>query len=134
MNPVQELIDEHMDQLPVSLAKKLLDACKAEAEAKPSLYRITFTKITYSARVMHEDEATEYADVQLQHYTQTMIVEAILRWSGRRPVDLLAEGKIEERWLEQPLPLVWGDEDDSYKLVVSSIEPYDAANKRARAD
>jgi hypothetical protein len=45
MNPIQEMIDEQKHEMPVALAKKLLDACKAEAEAKPKLYRVTVTRV-----------------------------------------------------------------------------------------
>ena len=43
MSRVQELIDERMKELPTGLAKELLEACKAEAEAMPELYRLTVT-------------------------------------------------------------------------------------------
>ena len=41
MNRVQELIDENAELMPTGLAKMLLAACKAEADAKPKLYRAT---------------------------------------------------------------------------------------------
>jgi hypothetical protein len=46
MNRVQELIDENVKHMPTGLAKRLLDACKAEADAKPKLYRATVTRVT----------------------------------------------------------------------------------------
>ena len=45
MNRVQELIDENMSELPVALAKKLLDACKEEADAVPMLHTVTYVRL-----------------------------------------------------------------------------------------
>ena len=44
MSRVQELIDERMRELPVGLARELLEACREEANARPQLYRVSHDK------------------------------------------------------------------------------------------
>ena len=45
MNRVQELIDENKEQMPMALAKVLLDACKEEADNTKQLYKLTWTMV-----------------------------------------------------------------------------------------
>ena len=131
MNSVQELIDEHMDQMPTALAKKLLDACKAEADAKPKLYRITVTRVnavTYTEEIGDETEAC----VKLQDLTETLIVEVIDDATFDRmrccAIGLLAKGMLYEPWLKMSMPRVINR--DTFMLIVHSIVPY--VPKRAR--
>ena len=63
MNRVQELIDENAELMPTGLAKMLLDACKAEADAKPKLYRATVTRVTSVASLQADMWTTSSSQV-----------------------------------------------------------------------
>lgn len=129
MNSVQELIDESRDQMPVALAKKLLDACKAEADAKPKLYHITVTRVTSVAYVEDCEEC-----VKLQDLTEDLIVEVIDVATFRKmkacAAGLLAKGMLNESWLELSMPHVINRGSDM--LIVHSIVPY--VPKRVREE
>ena len=101
MNSVQELIDENREHLPTGLTKRLLDACKAEADAKPKLYRATVTRVTSVTYTDSHDEEIE-ANVKLQSLTQTLILEKVDRATFNRMPDgigtLLNKGLMLESW------------------------------------
>ena len=131
MNPVQELIDEHCGEMPVAVAKKLLDACKEEYERR-MLYRVTFTKVT--AVLSTEDNLCK-----LQHITQTIIAEPITPTEFRDiPMsvpNLLNDGKIHTSWIQDEFPWcvtvspdTWCDEP--VIIIVHAIEPYVAKRRR----
>ena len=128
MNRVQELIDENVKHMPTGLAKRLLDACKAEADAKPKLYRATVTRVT---SVTYTEEIPS---VKLQHLTQTLIVEKVDRATfSRMPGGigtLLNQGFMTESWVESDMPLVFNC--DTNMLIVHSVEPF--VPKRAREE
>ena len=69
MSRVQELVDERMSELPVGLAKELLEACREETAARPRLYRVSMT--TVKAKCDGE-EATLDASI-----TKTVVAEAV---------------------------------------------------------
>ena len=133
MNRVQELIDENVKHMPTGLAKRLLDACKAEADAKPKLYRATVTRVTSVTYTEDIDDETE-ANVKLQDLTQTLIVEkvdAATFSSMPGSIDsLLNKGFITESWVALNMPLVFNH--DTNMLIVHSVEPY--VPKRAREE
>ncbi len=133
MNRVQELIDESREHMPTGLAKRLLDACKAEADAKPKLYRATVTRVTSVTYTDSCDNELE-ANVKLQSLTQTLIVEKVDRaTSNRMPGDietLLNKGIMPESLVGSGMPLVFNY--DTHVLLVHSIEPY--VPKRAREE
>ena len=77
MNRVQELIDENMGQMPVALAKELLDACKEESDNTKQLYKLTWTMVDSRAHVVEVKDEPDFACVKLSHKTQTLIVNAV---------------------------------------------------------
>ena len=133
MNRVQELIDENMKHMPTGLAKRLLDACKAEADAKPKLYRATVTRVT-SVTYTEDIDDEVVPSVKLQDLTQTLIVEKVDRATFIRMPggigSLLNKGIMPESWLEGPMPLVFNSVTNM--LIVHSVEPY--VPKRAREE
>ena len=135
MNRVQELIDENMDQMPTGLAKTLLEACKAEADAKPKLYRITLTRVTSVPYMCEIDDEPE-ASVKLRDLTETFIVEVIDDAAYKKlngypwETDLIAEGMLHESWLSYSMPQIRNL--GTSMLIVHSIVPYVA--KRGREE
>ena len=73
MNRVQEMIDERKDELPVGLAKELLDACKAEAESRPKLYRVTYT----SVRTIAYHSELDGPEARMVSETMTVIAQSV---------------------------------------------------------
>ena len=139
MNAVQEMIDEHKDEMPTALAKKLLDACKAERDAQP-LYQLTWTMVNSHAHVVTPEDEPDFAEVELSHKTQTLIVRAV----DERPdcgnggkistMDMPHRGMVISSWIEKPTPFVieprtiFARKDKM--VIVHSITPFD---KRQRA-
>ena len=147
MSRVQELIDERMADLPVGLAKDLLEACKEEAEARPQLYQLTWTTVSSHASVEHVDDE-DFAQVKLSHQTQTLIVEAVDEladhpepFSHRHPRgnprkmcagDMPHHGMVLKSWLKRAMPRVHAEYAVSDSMIViHSIVPYEP-HKRSR--
>ena len=145
MNTVQEMIDEHKDQIPTALAKKLLDACMEEAKSTKRLYKLTWTMVDSHAHIVETDyDEPDFAQVKLSHKTQTLIVEAVDNlpdgpngFGGKMySIDLPNHGMVYKGWVnhftKQPsTPLVimececksYGRTD--YMIIVNSIVPYE---------
>jgi hypothetical protein len=142
MDTVQEMIDEHKDQMPTALAKKLLDACMEEANASKRLHKLTWTMINSDAIIVEIEDEPDCATVKLSHVTQTLIVEAVdtlpdhPNGLGAIPaIDLPNHGMVLQSWVrhftKQPLmPIVMTPSECSpygrpdRMVVVKSIVPY----------
>lgn len=142
MNAVQELIDENVDKMPVALAKTLLDACKAEAEAKPKLYKVTVTRVDLHTYIEPYDEGDlPSASAKLFDRTQTLIVEAIDQRTCHALYScdkcyrcmhlMLDKGLLREHWLDWSLPRV--SHEDEGLTIVHAIVPFEP-RKRVRGD
>ena len=133
MNHVQELIDEHKHELPVGLAKELLEACKQDAETKPILYKVSMTTVKAVAYDQNIDDELS-ACVKLVHDTQSIITELYTPSEDvvtPHSLNLFKQGFIHKRWLEFSLPHTIEDSDDGL-IVLSSITPFEPQRKRAR--
>eukprot|EP00966_Prymnesium_polylepis_P182820 4236004-Prymnesium_polylepis.1 len=60
--------------MPTAVAKKLLDACKAEAEAKPKLYHVTVTRVNAVTWIQDGGDEGYEPEVKMQHRTQTLLL------------------------------------------------------------
>ena len=136
MDPVQEMIDEHKHEMSTALAKKLLDACKAVAEERPKLYRVTVTRVNAVAWIRDEGDDGYVPEVKMQHRTQTLLLEASLldvgpdvRKMDGRALDMMDRGQLWCGWLESKLPLMV-ERGDNGLTIVHSITPY--VHKRSR--
>ena len=136
MNRVQELIDEHKEQLPTGLAKDLLEACRDEYESKPKLCRVTATRIKGVGFLDHSDDGCE-AEVKLETLTQTLIMECLsadafckAQRGGTSVLDLFEKGIMHEGWLTRTLPFKVRGVLEDQMWIVHAIEPF--VPKRAR--
>ena len=130
MSGVQELIDEHKDEMPTALAKKLLDACKAEADARPKLYRATVTNVT--AIVVMDDD---YPEPRLIERTQTLILELVdaEQLRGMCRAGLLDKGILDQEMLSECMSTGTTVLNRGTTMqILHSIEPY--TPKRARKE
>ena len=116
MDRVQELIDEHRDQMPTGLAKTLLDACMEEHN-RTTLYKIHFTHVVSVAYYGDEGPGSK-----LQSRTQTRIVELAETTCGCAD-QLLDNGQVCKQWLEATYPMRFHHGEDEV-IIVHSIEPY----------
>ena len=140
MDSIQEMIDEHMMEIPAALAKKLLEACKAKAEAEPKLYKLTWTMVSSHAHVVEVEDEPDFALVELSHKTQTLIVEAVDELvdhpnghGGKlQALKMPNHGMFLKSWLQMSKPKVLMDElvygrsncRKDYMVIIHSIEPY----------
>ena len=150
MNRVQELIDENKEQMPMALAKVLLDACKEGADNTKQLYKLTWTTVDSHAHVVEVEDEPDFARVKLSHKTQTLIVSAVDQLPDHpnghggkiRAMELPNHGMVLRGWVNhftnQPSrPLVMMPCDDmatgrtDYMVIVNSIVPYEL-KKRLR--
>ena len=119
MDRVQELIDEHRDQMPTGLAKTLLDACMEERNAT-ALYKI---KLTHVTSIPYCDEH-EGPSARLLSSTQTRIVECVNDQTVCA-IDLLDKGQVRKSWLSsaQTYPFVYHRRQEEV-YIFHSFEPY----------
>ena len=119
MNNVQELIDENKDQMPMALAKKLVDACKAEADAKPKLYHVKITRVNSVVYDQYDGDDETHACVKLQDQTHTLIAEPIdtdtFRAMNICTPHLLTKGMILDHWVNMVMPIIFNQQT---KLVI----------------
>ena len=120
MNRVQEMIDERKDELPVGLAKELLDACKEEAESRPKLYHVTYTSVRTIA--YHSDDGPE---ARMVSETKTVIAQSVTNVQrGKCAVGrFLYEAKFLESWMKLDLPNTLHYSDEMI-VILHSITPF----------
>ena len=139
MNRVQELIDERKDELPVGLAKELLDACMREADAKPKLYKVKITRVKSGVVRDYDSEGSQCDMEYVQDHTATLIVELIDQLCCGSPdsdvsaavqaARMLDKSKMLKEWLGMALPIVVNCEGKSV-VIVHSIEKFVSKRKR----
>jgi hypothetical protein len=122
---IQELVDQHKQEMPTGLATALMQKCQEAYHAQPTLYKV-------SCAIVGNDK-----NDNLNHETQTFIVEAIdalgeycteytLRHGishGKMPY----HGLMPEQWLQKSTPFVVENEDvhgNTELMAISSIVPY----------
>ena len=133
MDAVQELIDEHRDQLPVGLCKRLLDACMEARRGVPKLYRVTLTElvgVTCGRNLGGRQPA--YTALKMVDQTSTLIVETF-NVSPFVGAETLRLGRIPAAWVDAKLPLTLHYRAFHHEAacVIHAIEPY---RPRARAE
>ena len=118
MSRVQELIDERRSDLPVGLARELLDACREEATSRPNLYRVSMTKI--QAKVKDDEPILDVGA------TKTVIAEATYGVADSSDVHILShletEAALQPRWIRERKPFFIYNFDEL--CIIHSIEPY----------
>eukprot|EP00966_Prymnesium_polylepis_P254518 5881070-Prymnesium_polylepis.1 len=68
---IQELVDEHKQEMPTGVATALMQKCQEAYDAQPKLYKV-------SCAIVGNDK-----DDNIFHETQTLIVEAVATASAR---------------------------------------------------
>lgn len=137
---IQEVVDEHKDEMPTGVVTRVMAECQKAYEAAPKLYKLTWTVVDSHAHIEYCEDAADFAAVKLSHQTQTLIVEAVnlsdVPSSQRCLTVLPHHGKMFKSWLKLPMPYGKSkDEDPGSMCIIHSIVPYLAPyepRKRAR--
>ena len=124
MNPVQELIDVHMSEMPTGLAKQLLEACRDEYE-RTKLYRVTFTRVKSFAYV---DDCEPHCKLMTSEHSlivETITAEEMMMTTGLC-TDLLDKSIILEMWVQEDFPftLHHGVDPADAVTIIHSIVPH----------
>ena len=153
---IQEIIDEHKEQMPTGVVKALYDKSKEAIENFPKLYKLTWTMVDSHAHVVEVEDGPSFANVKLSHKTQTFIVEQVDRDELNDRDDPIAHGfeidamelpshgMVWKGWVDhftkQPsIPMVLMPDTvmstrySEHMVIVNSIEPYEP-RKRARSE
>ena len=137
---IQEIVDEHKEQLPTGVVTDVMEQCQKAYNALPNLYKLTWTVVTSHAHVIDMEDEPGFAEVELSPKTQTLIVEAV----DCHPDDengctiscmaMPNRGLILKSWVKDSMPLVMTNHDRRDDVtIIHSIVPYDQ-HKRAREE
>ena len=137
---IQEIVDEHKEQLPTGVVTDVMEQCQKAYNAMPNLYKLTWTVVTSHAHVIDMEDEPNFAEVELSPTTQTLIVEAVDgrpddEYGGKIPsMAMPNRGMILKSWVEQSMPFVMTNPNKrDYMTIIHSIVPYDH-HKRAREE
>ena len=138
---IQEIVDEHKEQLPTGVVTDVMEQCQKAYNALPHLYKLTWTVVTSHAHVIDIEDEPNFAKVELSPTTQTLIVEAVDGQPDDEDgckipgVDMPNHGMIRKYWVKHSMPFVmtntYGRKD--YMAIIHSIVPYDQ-HKRVREE
>ena len=147
INAIQELVDEHREEMPTGVAVRLMNECQAAHDAAPKLYLLTWTVVSSKACV----GGTNDVDVKLSSDTQTLLVEAAgyVKHPTSKTGCLMSEwqmprfGMVHKNWIRdevgRTMPYIVkkdamiGDPlGADCEIIVHSLVPYEPRNKRAR--
>ena len=74
---IQEIIDEHKEQMPTGVVIDILGQCQKAYNAMSNLYKLNWTVVYSHAHVVDVEDEPSFAKVELSHTKQTLIVEAV---------------------------------------------------------
>ena len=132
---IQELVDQHKQQMPTGVATALMQTCQDAYSAQPKLYQLTWTMVDSHAHVVEVEDEPGFARVKLSHKTQTLIVEAVDERPDHhngdthfRSMEMPHYGMVLKSWVEMSKPKVIMNDDpyDSkdHMVIIHSIKPY----------
>ena len=135
---IQEMIDEHKEQMPTGVVTKVMKELQKAYEDKAGLYTLTWTTVEALAHVKEVEDDDPMAIPELHHNTQRLIVKAVDNapphpfYGYRTEATLMPNyGTFLSSWLNMKLPHVIPDLNNPGKMVViHSIEPYETPHPR----
>ena len=147
INAIQELVDEHREEMPTGVAVSLMNECQKAHDAAPKLYSLTWTVVSSKACVGGTDDV----DVRLSSDTQTLLVEAsdYVKHPTSETGRTMSEwqmprfGMVHKNWIRDevgrtmpyvvPKHALIGDPlGADCAIIVHSLVPYVPRNKRVR--
>ena len=137
---IQEIFDEHREQMPTGVVTDVMQQCQEAYNALPNLYKLTWTVVTSHAHVIDIEDEPNFAEVELSPTTQTLIVKAVDglpddEYGCKIPsMAMPNRGMILKSWVEQSMPFVMTNPNKrDYMTIIHSIVPYDQ-HKRVREE
>ena len=131
---IQEIVDDHKEQMPTGVVTGVMEECQKVYNVMSNLYKLHWTVVNSHAQVHMDMDEDPFAQVELSHTTQTLIVEAVERGvndHGPCARDMPNHGTMMKNWLEFTTPYVMHGNNNM--IIIHSIVPY-IPNKRFRVE
>ena len=130
---IQELVDQHKETMPTGVVTGVMEECQEAYNSQPKLYKLTWTMVDSSAHIVEGQDRSDFAEVELTHKTQTLIVEAVdhLPAGEYDSLKMVNRGMVLASWVNKSMPIVlmpYARKDRMF--VVQSIVPH-KPHKRA---
>ena len=61
---IQEVVDEHKDEMPTGVVTRVMAECQKAYEAAPKLYKLTWTVVDSHAHIEYCEDAADFAAVK----------------------------------------------------------------------
>ena len=131
---IQEMVDEHKEEMPTGLVTSVMEECQKAYNSQPKLYKLTWTMVNSSSHIVRPEDEPDFAEVNLSHKTQTLIVEAVDdlpdgEYGGKLPsMEMPNRGMALAGWVKKSTPFVLMDDDPyaskDHMVIIHSIVPY----------
>jgi hypothetical protein len=124
---IQEIIDEHKEQMPTGVVVDIGKRCQKAYNAMSNLYKLNWTVVYSHAHVVDVEDEPSFAKVELSYRLQTLIVEAVDPGTASTMKlsfgDMPNHGMVTKSWLGIPTPFVTGNYGTNM-TIIHSIVPY----------
>ena len=130
---IQEMIDDNKEEMPTGVVTGVMEECQKVYNVMSNLYKLNWTVVKTHAQVHMDEDEPPFAQVELSHTTQTLIVEAVERGViGQGPCarEMPNHGMMLKSWLGITTPFVTGGNN---MVIIHSIVPYNP-HKRSREE
>ena len=133
---IQEMVDDNKEEMPTGVVTGVMEECQKVYNVMSNLYKLNWTVVNSHAQVHMDSDGCDFAQVELSHTTQTLIVEAVdynyYNKSGLCARHMPNHGMVLESWLKESYPFVIHGTDDTM-VIIHSIVPYNP-HKRSREE
>jgi hypothetical protein len=133
---IQVSVDEYKEQMPTEVVRVAMEECQKVYDIMSNLYKLNWTVVNKHAQVHMDENEGPFAQVELSHTTQTLIVEAVdhlpdySRGGKIQARDMPNHGMVLKYWLEKTTPFVMHGNN---MVIIHSIVPYNP-HKRSREE
>ena len=81
---IQEVVDEHKDEMPTGVVTRVMAECQKAYEAAPKLYKLTWTVVDSHAHIEYCEDAADFAAVKLSHQPHRVSRGACIVFGGEQ--------------------------------------------------
>ena len=132
---IQEMVDDNKEEMPTGVVTGVMEECQKVYNVMSNLYKLHWTVVKTHAQVHMDEDEPPFAQVELSHTTQTLIVEAVdNNYYNKSPLcarHMPHHGMVLESWLKWSYPSVMHENNNMY--IIHSIVPYNP-HKRSREE
>ena len=134
---IQEMVDDNKEQMPTGVVTGVMEECQKVYNVMSNLYKLHWTVVNSHAHAHMDENEGPFAQVELSHTTQTLIVEAVERdVNGPLARDMPYHGTMMKSWLDINTLFVMHRTFPRSKpqmMIIHSIVPYNP-HKRSREE